>query len=362
MRIGIVCYPTYGGSGIIATELASHLSKDHEVHLVSYEEPVRSERDMDFSFHEVDILTYPLFKYPPYTLALASELAEVVETYDLDLIHVHYAVPNSASAYLAREISGAGTKVVTTLHGTDSYLVGKHPSYRRATEFSMQKSDALTAVSEYLRKKTLDEFNISREIEVIPNFVDPEKFKNIEKPSDRKIICHSSNFRPVKRIPDIIRAFRKITKEVNSNLFLIGDGPEREKAEKMADDFGILDKICFFGNVKNVQDILGKADLFLLPSEEESFGLAALEAMSCEVPVIASRTGGLVELISHGQDGYLVEKGDVESLARYAVKVLGNPDHQRELAENARGKVLEKYASEKAIKKYEELYRKTLEK
>lgn len=360
MKIGIVCYPTYGGSGIIATELASTLALNHDVHVVSYDKPVRSGEESGFNFHVVNTPTYPLFKYPPYTLALTSKLVEIIETYGLDIIHVHYAIPNAISAYLAKKISDCEVKVVTTLHGTDSYLVGSHPSYRITTQFSMRHTDCLTTVSNYLKKTTLEEFDTDLEIEVIPNFVDPEKFKKIDESSDTKTICHSSNFRPVKRIPDTIRALKKISGEIECELLLVGDGPERPKAEELSKNLGISDKVRFFGNVRNIQDILGKSDLFFLPSQEESFGLAALEAMSCEVPVIASRVGGLKELLSHGEDGYLVQKGDVEALARYSLKILNDPKLQRKIGRNGREKVLEKYTPDKIIPKYEKIYRTVL--
>lgn len=362
MRIGIACFPTYGGSGIIATELAHLLAKKHELHLVSYDIPVRLEEPTDFSFHKVELLSYPLFERVPccYSLALISKLSEVIKSCSLDIVHAHYAVPNATSAYLAKKICNDSAKVVTTLHGTDSYLVGSHPSYKEVTQFSMQNSDALTAVSEYLKERTMAEFDITREIETIPNFVDPNKFKRLKRNRKEKIVCHSSNFRPIKRIPDIIKAFKEILKEFECTLFLIGDGPERRKAQEMAQNLGISNNIKFFGNVKNVQEIIGKCDLFLLPSEDESFGLAALEAMSCEVPVIATNVGGLRELISHGVDGYLTEVGNVEMLAHYSLKILTDSKLQRKLGRNALQKVLEKYTPDKIVPKYIDLYEKTL--
>lgn len=362
MKIGIVCFPTFGGSGIIATELAHLLAKKHEMHLISYDKPVRLERDGDVLFHKVELFQYPLFERIPfgYSLALASKLAEVIKSYKLDMIHVHYAVPNAVSAYLAKKICNDSVKVVTTLHGTDSYLVGRHPSYKEVTQFSMQQSDALTTVSEYLKERTMIEFNISGEIKVISNFVDPQEFMRLKKDREQKIVCHSSNFRPIKRIPDIIKAFRIVSKEINCKLLLIGDGPERPKAEKLAKDLGISNRVHFLGNVKIVQEILGKSDLFLLPSEDESFGLAALEAMSCEVPVVASNTGGLKELITHGVDGYLIKVGDVEALAEYSLKTLRDQKLQEELGNNARQKVLKRYTPNKIVPRYENLYNEIL--
>jgi N-acetyl-alpha-D-glucosaminyl L-malate synthase BshA len=358
MKIGIVCFPTFGGSGIIATELAHLLAKKHEMHLLSYDKPVRLEKDGDVLFHKVELFEYPLFERIPcgYSLALASKLAEIIRSYKIDIIHVHYAVPNAVSAYLAKKICDDSVKVVTTLHGTDSYLVGRHPSYKEVTQFSMQQSDGLTTVSEYLKERTLTEFHISQEIKVIPNFVDTQEFKRLDKDQEPKIVCHSSNFRPIKRIPDIIKAFRIISKKIDCKLLLIGDGPERPNAEKLAKDLGISNRIHFLGNVKNVQEILGKSDLFLLPSEDESFGLAALEAMSCEVPVVASDTGGLKELITHGVDGYLIKVGDVEALAEYSLKTLQDEKLQEALGNNARQKVLKKYTPNKIVPIYENLY------
>jgi len=363
MKIGIACFPTYGGSGIIATELATVLAKKHELHVVSYDKPVRLDENVDLPFHEVQLLTYPLFERVPccYSLALVSKLVEVIRSCNLDIVHAHYAVPNAVSAYLAKKICNDSAKVVTTLHGTDSYFVGLHPSYKEVTQFSMQQSDALTTVSTYLKERTMAEFDISQDIKVIPNFVDPQKFTRLEKNRERKTICHSSNFRPIKRIPDIIKAFKSILEEIDCDLALIGNGPERPMAEELARKLGISSRIHFFGNVKNVQDVLCKSDLFLLPSENESFGLAALEAMSCEVPVVASDVGGLRELISHGVDGYLIEVGDVAALTRYSLNILQDPKLQKEFGKNARQKVLEKYTPNKIVPKYEKLYNETLD-
>lgn len=362
MKIGIACFPTYGGSGIIATELAHMLAKKHELHLVSYDKPVRFEDEMNFSFHKVELLSYPLFERVPccYSLALVSKLVEVIKSYDLDIVHAHYAVPNAVSAYLAKKICNDSARVITTLHGTDSYLVGRHPSYKEVTQFSMQQSDGLTTVSEYLKERTNTEFDISREIRVIPNFVDPRKFRRLEKDREQRIVCHSSNFRPLKRIPDIIKAFKMISQQINCKLLLVGNGPERPKAEKLAKNLAISNRVHFLGNVKNVQEILGKSDLFLLPSEDESFGLAALEAMSCEVPVVASNIGGLKELISHGVDGYLIEVGDAKALAQYSLKILQDPRLQGEFGKNARQKVLKKYTPDKIVPEYEDLYNEVL--
>jgi len=362
MRIGIACFPTFGGSGIIATELAHKLAEKHELHLVSYDKPVRLDEKIGFCFHKVELLMYALFERVPccYSLALVSKLVEVIKTYDLDIVHAHYAVPNAVSAFLAKRICNDSVKVVTTLHGTDSYFVGLHPSYKEVTQFSMQQSDALTTVSNYLKERTMTEFDISKEIKVVPNFVDPQRFRRLQKERAYKIICHSSNFRPIKRIPDIIQAFKVISDEVNCRLFLIGNGPERPKAEKLVKNLDISEKVHFFGSIKNVQDVLGKSDLFFLPSEDESFGLAALEAMSCEVPVIASNIGGLKELISHGVDGYLTEVGDTQAIAEYSLRLLTDPELQMKFGKNAREKVFKKYVPDRIIPKYENLYSETL--
>ncbi len=363
MRIGIACFPTYGGSGIIATELANLLSEKHELHLVSYDRPVRFEKAMRFSFHRVELFTYPLFERVPccYSLALVSKLVEIIRSYKLDIVHAHYAVPNAISAYLAKKICNESAKAITTLHGTDSYLVGLHPSYKEVTQFSMEQSDALTTVSNYLKKRTLKEFDISREITVIPNFVDPKRFRKLKSEEEQKTICHSSNFRRVKRIPDIIKAFRVISKKINCRLHLIGDGPVRPKAEKLAKNLGVEEDVYFFGKVKKVEEIIGKSDLFLLPSEDESFGLAALEAMSCEVPVVASNVGGLRELISHGVDGYLVKIGETKELAECSLKILQNEKLHRKFGRKAREKVLKKYTPEKIVPKYLRLYEEALD-
>jgi len=359
MKIGIACFPTYGGSGIVATELAHLLAEKHELHLVSYDKPVRLGEEIDFSFHKVELLSYPLFERVPccYSLALISKLVEIIKSYNLDIVHAHYAVPNATSAYLAKKICNDSTKVVTTLHGTDSYLVGSHPSYKEVTQFSMQQSDALTAVSKYLKDRTMVDFDISREIRVIPNFVDPQRFRRLKKDREQKIVCHSSNFRPIKRIPDIIRAFKIISKEIDCKLSLIGNGPERHEAEEMAKNLRISESVEFLGNVKNVQEIVGKSDIFLLPSEDESFGLAALEAMSCGVPVVATNVGGLKELISHGVDGYLTGVGDPEALANYSLEILQDPELQEKLGRNAREKVLRTYTPDKIVPQYEDLYK-----
>ena len=363
MKIGIVCFPTYGGSGIIATELAHALSSRHEIHLVSHNEPVRFEKKDNITFHRVKFLDYPLFETNPYsyTLPLTSKLVEITQSENLDLIHAHYAIPHAVSAYLAKEICKNNIKVITTLHGTDSYLVGILPSLKPVTQLAIQKSDGLTAVSKYLKRVTLNKFTVSKEIEVIPNFVDHKKFKKIEKNQNQKIIIHSSNFRPVKRITDIINAFEIISKEINCKLILIGHGPELEKSKNLAKNLNLLNQISFLGNITNLENILGKADVFLLPSEIESFGLAALEAMSCQVPVVASNVGGLKELISNGKEGYLTNVGAIDKIAYYTIKILQDSELQKKLGKNARKKVLKKYVPDIIVPKYETFYKKILE-
>ena len=363
MRIGIVCYPSFGGSGVVASELANHLAQEYglEVHLFSREFPPRLIGGL-VRFHQVEIPEYPLFPCPPYTLALASKLIEVAGQERLDLVHVHYAIPHATAAYIARDSCCPAIKIITTLHGTDVYLVGTHPSYKPIVEFSMGQCDGLTAVSHFLREATLENFNVPGEIRVIHNFVDPERFAKREKEDrDEKIICHVSNFRRVKRIADIIKAFALINGEVDSRLYMVGDGPEREPAEGLVSELGLADRVLFLGEVSDVAEILGQADLFLLPSEQESFGLAALEAMSCEVPVIATRVGGLPEVVRDGVDGYLVDVGDVATMAERGAELLGDEPLRERMGAQARERVLENFTPERVVPQYVEYYREVLE-
>ena len=335
MKIGIVCYPTFGGSGVVATELGKALAQEgHQVHFITYSQPSRLDfLNENLFYHEVEFRSYPLFEYPPYELALASKMVSVVKNEKLDLLHVHYAIPHASAAYMAKQIlrtHGIYIPVVTTLHGTDITLVGKDPSYEPVVTFSINQSDGVTAVSEDLRKETYHSFKITTEIKVIPNFIDLAKFKKQKKDHFKKAICpngealivHTSNFRKVKRIPDVITIFYNIQKEIPAKLLMIGDGPERSHAEIMCRDLDICDNVRFLGKLEAVEEVLSVADLFLMPSEKESFGLAALEAMACEVPVISSNTGGIPELNVQGVTGFMSNIGDVEDMTRKALFVL----------------------------------------
>ncbi|MFN5168528.1 MAG: N-acetyl-alpha-D-glucosaminyl L-malate synthase BshA [Cyclobacteriaceae bacterium] len=335
MKIGIVCYPTFGGSGVVATELGKALAKEgHSIHFITYSQPSRLDfLSENLFYHEVDFHSYPLFEYPPYELALASKMVSVVRDEKLDLLHVHYAIPHASAAYMAKQIlktEGIYIPVVTTLHGTDITLVGKDASYEPVVTFSINQSDGVTAVSEDLRKETYASFRITNDIEVIPNFIDLEKFKKQKKDHFKKAICpngealvvHISNFRKVKRIGDVMTVYYNIQQEIPAKLLMIGDGPERAKAEKQARELGIHDDVRFLGKLEAVEEVLSVADLFLMPSEKESFGLAALEAMACEVPVISSNTGGLPELNVQGITGFMSNVGDVEDMTRKALFVL----------------------------------------
>lgn len=357
MRIGITCYPTFGGSGVLASELGRELSKNHEVHFICYAQPFRLE-GTDIPFHKVNVLAYPLFKFPPYTLALATKLLEIVRQENLELLHVHYAIPHSTSAFLTKKLLDDNIKVVTTLHGTDVQLVGLDPSYKSVTKFSIEQSDGVTAVSHFLRELTIREFSIERDIAVIHNFVDPSRYHS--DPHEDKVITHVSNFRELKRIPDVIDVFCKISALVPAKLFLVGDGPEIPLAEELVKKCKILDRTTFFGNVRSVEDILAKTDIFLLPSELESFGLAALEAMASSVPVITTKVGGLPEVIDHGENGFLCELGDTDHMAEYAVDLLRDESYRRKIGKKAREKVEKQFTSEIIVPQYETYYKKVL--
>lgn len=337
MNIGIVCYPTFGGSGVVATELGIGLAKEgHKVHFITYSQPTRLDFfNENLFYHEVDIRSYPLFQYPPYELALASKMVDVVKYEKLDLLHVHYAIPHASAAVLARQIlktEGIVIPIVTTLHGTDITLVGKDPSYEPVVTYSINQSDGVTAVSGDLRKDTLKHFNITREIRVIPNFIDLEKFKKQRKdhfktaicPNGEKLIVHTSNFRKVKRVDDVVRVFEKIADTIPARLLLVGDGPERAHIENLCRELNIYDDVRFLGKLEAVEEVLSVADLFVMPSEKESFGLAALEAMACEVPLISSNVGGIPELNITGVTGFTSNVGDIEEMTRNALHILSN--------------------------------------
>jgi len=336
MKIGIVCYPTYGGSGVVATELGKALAEEgHYVHFITYSQPTRLDYiGENLFYHKVDIRTYPLFEYPPYELALASKMVNVVKTEKLDLLHVHYAIPHASAAFMAKQIlkshHGINIPVVTTLHGTDITLVGKDESLAPVVAFSINQSDGVTAVSQDLKDETLRFFDISTQIEVIPNFIDLHRFKKQKKehfktaicPSGEKLIMHTSNFRKVKRVEDVIKVFFEINKVMPSKLLLVGDGPERRKMEDLTHEYGIFEDVRFLGKLEAVEEILSVSDLFIMPSEKESFGLAALEAMSCEVPVISTNAGGLPELNVHGYSGFMSKVGDLNDMVKNALFIL----------------------------------------
>jgi L-malate glycosyltransferase len=378
MKIGITCYPTYGGSGVVATELGLELAqRGHDIHFISYAQPIRlSGSEPNIHYHEVEVSRYPLFDYPPYDLALATRMAEVAQLYDLDLLHVHYAIPHSVSALLARQMLAEGPRgrrlpFVTTLHGTDITLVGLDRSYLPITRYSIEQSDGVTAISNYLRDRTLRVFDVKNHIEVIYNSVNcdvykrnPEMAAEMRKEyalNNERVLVHLSNFRPVKRLTDVIEIFDRVHKQVPSKLLLIGDGPDRSVAEWLAVQKGIHADVLFLGKQDRVQDKLAIADIMLMPSELESFGLAALEAMACEVVPIATRAGGVPEVIEHGKSGYLADVGDVETMARYALELLTNEQRLQEMARQARAVALDRFCATKIVAQYEAFYRRVLE-
>lgn len=371
MKIGITCYPTFGGSGVVATELGIALARrGDEVHFISYALPSRlSYLHERLRFHEVTVTPYPLFdNYPPYTLALATKMAEVAEYAGLQILHVHYAIPHAISAYLAKQIlESHHLKVVTTLHGTDITLVGRDASYLPITRFGIEASDGVTAVSQWLKKETYDHLMVNKPIEVIPNFVDPARFQRngvglarMFAPAGEKLLAHVSNFRPVKRVLDVLAVFREVNRKIPSRLLMIGDGPERSNAEAYAREQRMADRVFFLGNIPNLEEIVGSCDLFLLPSETESFGMAALEAMASEVPVIATRAGGLPEVVEHGRVGYLVEVGNVGEMAERAQELLSNEELRRRMGKEGRKLTLEKFDVSKVVPRYVEFYERTL--
>ncbi len=371
MKIGITCYPTYGGSGVVATELGIELAhRGHEIHFISYAQPFRlSGREERIQFHEVPVSNYPLFEFPPYSLALATRMSEVAEYYDLDLLHVHYAIPHSVSAMLARQMlarSGRRLPFVTTLHGTDITLVGADRAYLPITKYAIDESDGVTSISEYLRRQTVETFGTTRHIEVISNFVncdvyvrDPVASKTMRaqyaEPGEA-VLVHLSNFRPVKRIQDVIQIFAGVAREIPARLLMVGDGPERSSAEWLAKSLEISDRVHFLGKHDQVNQLLPAADLMLMPSELESFGLAALEAMACEVPTIATAVGGVPEMIQNGVTGLLFPVGDVNAMSQAAVALLQDRDRLQAMALAGRQEAQRTYCASRVIPKYEAFY------
>lgn len=374
MKIGIVCYPTFGGSGVVATELGKALAATgHQVHFITYSQPAR----LDFFsenlfYHEVSVSKYPLFDFPPYELALASKLVDVVRFEKLDLLHVHYAIPHASAAFMAKQILatyGINIPVVTTLHGTDITLVGKDVTYKPVVTFSINQSDGVTAVSHDLKKATLEHFDITNDIRVIHNFIDPERFnlkpkdhfKKAIAPQNECIIVHTSNFRKVKRAQDVIRVFKKISEQMPSKLLMVGDGVDRVNCEHLCRDLGICDNVRFLGKQDAIEEILSVADLFIMPSESESFGLAALEAMACKVPVVSSNTGGLPELNVHGITGFLSNVGDVDDMAKNAIYILSDSERLKQFKENALAHA-KNFELRLILPIYEDYYREVMEK
>lgn len=376
MKIAIVCYPTFGGSGVVATELGLELAqKGHEIHFITYKQPVRlSLLNPNIYFHEVNVPNYPLFHYQPYELALSSKLVDMVKLHKIDVLHVHYAIPHAYAGYMAKKMledEGIYIPMITTLHGTDITLVGNHPFYKTAVTFSINQSDYVTSVSRSLKEDTYRLFDIKKEIHVIPNFIEIDEEKHIIKgqkchrsvlaPNNEKIITHISNFRKVKRIPDVVKTFYTIQKSIPSKLMMVGEGPEKLVAERMCEDLGISDKVIFFGNSNDIDQILKYSDLFLLPSETESFGLAALEAMAFGVPVISSNSGGIPEVNAHGISGYLSNVGDVEDMSKNAIAILQDETVHNQFKEAA-FEVARKYDINHILPLYEDMYNQALNK
>ena len=372
MRIGIVCYPTFGGSGVLATELGKALAqKGHQVHFITYQQPVRlGSLPPNIFYHEVHVPTYPLFDYPPYETALASTMVDVIKNNSLDLLHVHYAIPHASAAYMAKQIlkkEGKNIPVITTLHGTDITLVGRDKTYAPVVTFSINESDAITAVSDNLRDETYKHFNIQKDIAVIKNFVDVSRFarkpidafKKMIAPNGERVIMHASNFRRLKRIPDVIKIFKEVNDKIPSRLMLVGDGPERPAAEDLCRELNLCDEIRFVGKQEQMEDILAIADLFLLPSEYESFGLAALEAMAAGVPIVTTNAGGLSEINIPGETGYMGDVGDVKTMGQQAIKILRDDQVLKKFKEKAIVHAQE-YDISKIIPLYENLYERFL--
>ncbi|MFC4721894.1 N-acetyl-alpha-D-glucosaminyl L-malate synthase BshA [Geojedonia litorea] len=374
MKIGIVCYPTFGGSGVVATELGLELSKrGHEIHFITYSQPVRLELlSNNVHYHEVNVPEYPLFLYQPYELALSSKLVDMVKLHGIELLHVHYAIPHAYAAYMAKKMlmeEGIYVPIVTTLHGTDITLVGSHPFYKTAVTFSINKSDAVTSVSKSLKDDTLRLFDIKNDIEVIPNFIDLNKYqqhytdcqRDMMAKEDEKIITHISNFRKVKNISDVVKVFYNIQKHIPAKLMMVGEGPEREPAERLCHQLRIQDRVVFFGNSNEIDKILCFSDLFLLPSVTESFGLAALEAMASGVPVISSNTGGIPEVNIHGVSGFLSNVNDVDDMSKNAIHILEDPNRLSKFKANAKQES-KKFDIHNIVPQYEAIYESTLQK
>ncbi|QJX47599.1 N-acetyl-alpha-D-glucosaminyl L-malate synthase BshA [Hymenobacter taeanensis] len=373
MNIGIVCYPTFGGSGVVATELGKALAlKGHRVHFITYSQPVRLDFfNENLFYHEVYIPPYPLFQFPPYELALASKMVDIVQNEKLDVLHVHYAIPHASAAYMAKQIlitKGIRVPVITTLHGTDITLVGKDASYEPVVTFSINQSDGVTAVSADLRRETYEYFAIEKDIEVIPNFINLERFKKQNKshfkaaiaPDGEKLLVHTSNFRSVKRVEDVVHIFDGVRKQIPAKLLLVGDGPDRPRIEKICRDLGLLSNdVRFLGKLEAVEEVLSIADLFLMPSEKESFGLAALEAMSCEVPVISTNAGGIPELNVHGVTGMVSNVGDVADMVKNSLYVLED-DNLPRFKEAARARA-EEFAVDNIVPRYEACYQRAID-
>jgi N-acetyl-alpha-D-glucosaminyl L-malate synthase BshA len=371
VKIGITCYPTVGGSGAVAAELAKHLAhRGHDIHVIAYRMPFRlGDFQKNICFHEVDVSSYPLFEYPPHDLALAAKMAEAAKEHALDLFHVHYAIPHAVAGLIAQQMRGADAPaLVTTLHGTDITLVGQDGSFFEITKFSIEKSDAVTAVSEFLKKMTIEEFGITRPIEAIPNFIDLQEYSPARAFEERTlfaapgqaILLHMSNFRPVKRVLDVVRIFERVVREVDAVLLMVGEGPERASAQALGKRLGLADRIRFLGTRESVAEIAALADVLLLPSELESFGLSALEAMACGVPVVGSDSGGMPEVVAHAETGYLAPVGDVDRMAGYALTILKDEELARAMGAAGRVRAGALFSAERIVDQYEAVYEKTL--
>jgi N-acetyl-alpha-D-glucosaminyl L-malate synthase BshA len=372
MRIGMVCYPTHGGSGVVASELAMAMAhRGHQVHIISYAVPFRlREFHPNVSLHEVDIAAYPLFKYPPYELGLSNKIVEVAQEHGLDVIHAHYAVPHATSAYLAKHIlNSPKLKIITTLHGTDITLVGADKSFFSVIKFSIEQSDGVTAVSNYLQKRTMSEFGVHRDIRVIHNFIDSEKYhqpkecpckREVYAAPSEKILMHASNFRPVKRVSDVVRIFARVRQEMPCKLLLVGEGPERLFAQQLVKELRLVDDVRFLGQIDHTESVLRCADVFLLPSEQESFGLAALEALACGVPVVGATTGGLPEVVRHGETGYLYPVGEIRDMALAAIDLLSDEQRYQRFSETARKQAIKNFDIKVILPQWEAFYQEVL--